>query len=133
MARVWDAASGHLLFEPLLHHGTVGDAPDARFLPHGNRLATVTPDGVLRLWDMPVPPLPIPHWLPDLAEAVAVKQFDAQRRSRPVNASRLAQLRQQLVRDSSTNFYAHWAKWFFADRSTRPASPFASDSVSQNR
>ncbi len=124
ITRIWDTASGHLLFEPLLHQGTVGDAPDARFAPDGNRLATVTPDGVLRLWDVPVVPVPTPAWFSELAETVAGKRFDAQGRSIPVSASRLVHLRQQLISDSSTNFYARWAKWFFADRSTRAASPF---------
>jgi WD40 repeat protein/tRNA A-37 threonylcarbamoyl transferase component Bud32 len=125
ISRIWDTATGHLLFEPLLHHGTVGDAPDARFAPNGDRLATVTPDGVLRLWDLPTPPLPVPDWLSDLTEAVAAKRFDAQGRSIPVSARRLVQLKQHLSASPGADFYARWAKWFFADRDARDISPFS--------
>jgi hypothetical protein len=121
--RIRDPAAGHLLFEPL-QHGVKVEA--ALFLPRGDRLATVAGDRRLRLWDVPVVPLPTPHWLPDLAEAVAAKRFDDKGRSIAVGPSRLVQLRQQLASDPTTDFYTRWAKWFFADRSTRPVSPFSS-------
>jgi len=117
-----DAATGHPLFEPLRHEAKV---EAVLFLSHGSRLATVGGDRLLRLWDVPSLPMPAPDWLSDLAEAVAGKRFDAQGRSIPVNAGRLVELRRQLGASDATEFYAQWARWFFADRDTRAISPFS--------
>lgn len=120
--RIRDAATGLMLFEPFQHEAKV---EAVLFLPDGKRLATVGGDRRLRLWETFVPPLPVPDWLPELAEAVAAKRLDAQGRSIPVNATRVVELRQQLKPGNTTNFYAHWARWFFADRDARAISPFS--------
>jgi WD40 repeat protein/serine/threonine protein kinase len=122
VTRLWDTASGHLLCEPLPHSGTL---QAAAFLSDGTRLLTACADQSLNLWDLPALPLPVPDWLPELTEAVAGKRFDAQGRSIPVPARRLMQLRQELGAGSGPDFYARWARWFFADRKTRANSPFA--------
>ncbi len=119
--RIWDAKSGHLLFEPLRHQSVVNGAV---FVADGKQLATVSADGSLRLWPIPTLPLPVPDWLPELAEALAAKRLDLHGRTASVAANRLVELRRRFDSSTDTNFYAHWAKWFLADRTTRAVSPF---------
>src|SRR6185503_14273263 len=109
--RIWDAATGHLLFEPFQHGSPV---KAALFFPDGNHVLTASDDDGLRFWAVPALPLPTPEWLPELAEAIATKRFDAQGRSVPVSAGRLIRLRQELASATGSDFYARWAKWFFA-------------------
>lgn len=127
VTRVWDTQTGHLLFEPLPDTGKIHAAS---FVSDETRLVTACSDQTLSLWDLPTLPLPVPHWLPELAEAVAGKCFDSQGRSTPVSAHRLFQLRQELGSLDGSGVYAQWAKWFFADRTTRSLSPFTRVNVS---
>jgi hypothetical protein len=78
----------------------------------------------MRFWNLLTLPLPVPGWLPELAESVAVKQLDIQGRATPVPVCRLVELRQQFEYVPATNFYVRWAKWFFAERGTRARAPF---------
>lgn len=61
MARMWDAAGGQLLFDPLWHPDWVADLA---FSPNGASVLTGCGDGKVRLWDattgQPLGP-PIPH------------------------------------------------------------------------
>jgi WD40 repeat protein len=48
MARLFDAASGKAIGEPLKHRGRVNCA---EFSPDGQRVVTASGDGTARLWD----------------------------------------------------------------------------------
>jgi hypothetical protein len=55
-ARLWDAASGAPMGEPMRHGGRVNTAA---FSPDGRRVLTASADGTARLWDVGWPPGPI--------------------------------------------------------------------------
>ena len=48
-ARIWDAATGQQMGEPLRGHG--GPVASAAFSPDGKRIVTASWDGTARLWD----------------------------------------------------------------------------------
>ena len=118
-ARVWDANSGHALSEPL-NHGSY----HAEFSPDGQRVVTVG-KGTARIWDVPTVPLPVPDWLPDLAEAVAGQRIDDQDISLVTPIDELFKLRQRLGHVQETDYYHTWVKWFFAEGATRTISPWS--------
>ena len=103
--RLWDTRTGLLLSAP--------------FLPSGVRLS-----------DFPTVPLPVPPWLPELAEAVACKRLNSTRVLEFVPDAGLWRLEQILVKSPAQDFYTRWAKWFFADPSQRTNSPFSSATAS---
>ena len=65
----------------------------------------------------------MPDWLPDLAEAVAGQHIDEQEVSEVLSVEALYRLRQTLATSTASDYYARWAKWFFADSATRTISP----------
>jgi WD40 repeat protein len=125
-ARVWDARIGHPLTEALRHNGAV---TSAQFSPDGQRVVTAAKDNTARVWDIPLASLPIPDWLPELAEATVGQRFNKRRLLEPVSAAAYLRLRQILASSSGSDVYSRWVRWFFADRSTRTISPFSSITV----
>ena len=83
----------------------------------------------VRLWEVPVPPLPVPNWLPELTEAIAEKRLDDQGISYPAPLSELEAFKAKVGQGSSSNLWSRWAQWFFADPATRSISPFSAVSV----
>ena len=76
-ARVWDAASGKPLGEPMRHED---DVKSAQFSPDGSRIVTASDDKTARVWDvkgMLRPPVPVPEWMLQRARAIAGLSFDA--------------------------------------------------------
>jgi WD40 repeat protein len=114
--RIWDVATGHPLSEPLRHSGRV---QYAEFSPDGRSVVTASSDGTARIWEVAFAPLPIPDWLPELAEAVAGQKIDPRDISENVPVRELFQLKERLNQSSSDDVYSIWAKWFFADDTSR--------------
>ncbi|MCP5525817.1 MAG: protein kinase [Verrucomicrobiales bacterium] len=86
--------------------------------PDGGSLLATTVSGELRRHPLPVAPLPAPEWLLQLAHALA---------GNPSTGSidlllRLRDQAQQPPRED--DFYETWRHWFFANRATRPPSPW---------
>jgi WD40 repeat protein len=120
--RVWDRPTGLPIGPPLLHPAFVGSA---RFSPDSQRIVTTCGDGNARVWDLPAPAQPPPDWLPALAEALAGQRIDDAGVMRDTPWTEFAGLRQRLAADRGTNLWSRWGRWFAADRSVRPRSPFA--------
>ena len=130
-ARVWDAQSSQPLTEPMMHGGTIpnrngGAIRHAEFSPDGRRVVTACDDGTAQLWDVPSAPLPIPGWLPTLAEVVAGQRLTVSRTLTPVPTNEWAELRRAMTACPPTNFYTRWAHWFLADPNERPISAYSS-------
>src|SRR5207302_7483525 len=67
-------------------------------------------------------PLPVPDWLPALAEAVASQHINDQDVSEVLPVEVLYRLRQTLSANTTSDYYGRWARWFFADSATRTIS-----------
>jgi eukaryotic-like serine/threonine-protein kinase len=127
-ARVWDARTGHAVTEPIKHQGRV---LSARFSPDGQQVLTASDDGTAQVWDIPVAPLPIPDWVAEIAEAAAAQRIGPHGLREPVAPARLFDLRRKLANSPGPDVYSRWARWFFAERSTRTISPFATLTVQE--
>ena len=131
-AKVWDALTGQPLAELLQAAAVSGVVPWAEFSPDGQWVVTASNDGAARLWEVPLAPVPVPAWLPELAEAVAGQRFTPQRTPEWVSPEEFMRLKQRLTKSSGTDFYPRWAKWFFADAATRTLSPSSSITVPEH-
>ncbi len=118
--RVWDVQTGQPVTPPLLHQQKVFFV---QFTPDGQRLVSASHDGTARLWDAPQFTLLIPDWLPDLAEAVIGHRLNEEGSLEVVPVRKLLELKRRFESDPSAHAYNRWARWFFADRSTRTISP----------
>ena len=119
-ARVWDARNGKPVTESLRHEA---QANSAEFSPDDSRVLTCSWDGTAKIWPVVAAPVPVPPWLPDLAEAVAGERMNEQNLSQPVSVEVLYRLRQQLTASAGTGYYERWVKWFFADSASRAMWP----------
>jgi WD40 repeat protein len=122
-ARVWDAFTGHLLAEPFSHNA---ENRRAEFSPDGRRLLTTAFDGTVKVWDLALlrPPLPVPDWLPALAESLGGKRLGPKGsvESIPSDAFQLARTRIQQW--GQKDYYGRWAYWLLHERFERPIKPF---------
>jgi WD40 repeat protein len=125
-AFLWDVRTGLPLGEPLRHDDWV---TYVAFSPDGRWVVTTSCDRTAKIWEVPMATSPAPSWLADLAEAVGGQRIDEEGVRRVVPLDDLWELRNRLLASTATDEYTRWAKWFFADRSSRPISPSASVAV----
>jgi WD40 repeat protein len=119
--RIWDCRTGQPLSEPL--RGDAEPVSSAYFSPDGLHVVSAPLNGTLRIWEAPHFGLPIPAWLPALAEAVVGQRLTDQGGLEIVPVAALLDIKRRVQSDSSTNAYERWAQWFFADRLTRTIAP----------
>jgi WD40 repeat protein len=118
--RLWEAVTGKPITEPFKQNDHVGSVA---FSPDGTRILTGSHDRTARLWSLPPRTLPIPDWLPRLAETLAGQRINDQGGSEAVPRETLSDRRAEALRTPSSDPYTKWAAWFFADRSTRTIDP----------
>ncbi|PYI84930.1 MAG: hypothetical protein DME26_12310, partial [Verrucomicrobia bacterium] len=126
--RIWDAAAGLPVTEPLHQNGAVKMvcfSPDSQWIAAG----CAGPENGARLWLVPSAPQPIPSWLPELGEAVAGLSIGPHATTHRLPQQTLTELKARLMANKQTNSFIRMAQWFFADRSMRTISPFASATV----
>jgi len=102
---------------------------NAEFSPGGSQVVTFSSDKAVRIWEITQAPLPVPDWLPALAEAVASQHINDQDVSEVLPVEVLYRLRQTLSANTTSDYYGRWARWFFADSATRTISPSSNVTV----
>jgi WD40 repeat protein/serine/threonine protein kinase len=119
--RLWDCRSGQPVSEPL--RGDAAPVSSAYFSPDGLHVVSAPLNGTVRIWETPHFCLPIPAWLPALAEAVVGQRLTEEGGLEIVPVARLFEIKRRVQSASPIDAYDRWAQWFFADRSTRSISP----------
>ncbi len=122
MARVWDAGTGQPLTEWLFAGNKI---TSLCFDATGRRIATGAEGGLARVWEVPVPPLPVPAWFPAFAEAVAGTRLNRLGNVERLSHGELEATARQLAERSEAEFYQRLSQWLLADPAQRAASPFS--------
>jgi WD40 repeat protein len=124
-ARVWDALTGHLVAQPFRHEGEV-EVRRAEFSPDGQRLLTAGYDGAAKVWDLSLlrPPLPVPDWLPVLAESLGGKRIGLKDSLEPVPGESFQIAKARVEQWGKSDYYGRWAHWLLRERFERPVKPF---------
>ena len=109
-ARIWDAQSGRLAAEPLPHkEGVVA----ASFSADSRRVVTASSDKTARVWDIAADlDLPLPSWVPELAEALAERCLNDAGQMVPP-AKNIMTLRHELLALNGDDFWSRFGRWFF--------------------
>jgi WD40 repeat protein len=122
-AQIWDASTGHLVAEPVWHNA---ENRRAEFSPDGRRLLTASFDGTVKVWDLPLlrPPLPVPEWLPLLAESLGGKRLGLKDSLESIPGDTFQSVRTSIEQRREQDYYARWAHWLLHERFERPTKPF---------
>ena len=121
--RLWDAELGLPLSEFMAGHGG-SNVSFADFADNDRRLlAFSNMSKGLSVWPCETPPMPLPPWLAELAQLLSGAARGDWRSPESNHILRLIELRERLSRLPGDDYYARWARWFFADRATRAPFP----------
>jgi hypothetical protein len=104
----------------------------AVFSPDGSKILIATggfgSTNTARVYPIaPASTVPVPDWLPLLAEAVSGYHINNQSVLEPVSPTQILHFREQFRNSKDKDPYSQIARWFFADKATRPASPYNMD------
>jgi hypothetical protein len=89
---------------------------------------TASLDHTVRFWDLP-PVGEAPPWLADLAEAAAQAKVSTAGNLEPVGEDKLLRLSQERLATTSTEPWATFGRWYFADATMRTVSPWSGYSL----
>jgi WD40 repeat protein len=133
--RLWDSKTGLPVSAPLRGQYTyalpeIPLSTPARFSPDGRYFLFVTEDSSVQQLPIPDVSMPIPAWVPDLAEMVAGTRLNQDRLFEPVDQDLLLGLQKQFV--GATDGWSRWATWFFADRGERAIHPGSARTVREH-
>jgi WD40 repeat protein len=122
-ARVWDARTGHLVAEPIVHQAQVRRV---EFSPDGRRMLTASYDGTVKIWDLALlrPPLPVPDWLPMLAESLGGKRLGHKDSLESVPGNTFQMARARVEQWGTNDYYGRWGRWLLKGRFESPVKPF---------
>jgi hypothetical protein len=70
------------------------------------------------------PPLPVPDWLPVLAEALGGKRIGPRDSLEPVPGESFQTAKTRVEQWSTNDYYGRWAHWLLQERFERPVKPF---------
>jgi WD40 repeat protein/serine/threonine protein kinase len=118
LARIWDSTTGRPLTEWL----NAGTYWDACFDPVAERIAVGTMEGIIRIWEIPRAPTPVPARFLDLAEAVAGIRLSERGNVEFVSREQIKKFAHELAAKDAVDSYEQLAKWFLADPTQRPHS-----------
>jgi hypothetical protein len=131
-ARVWDAATGNAIGQPMKHEGVVYSA---RFSPDGQRVVTASEDNTARVWDVPVTMSEAKPddvlLLADLAEAACVSALQTSGQAEILKLLPLDQMRDVREKiDAKFETQAltpleRFLTWSVSNRRHRTISPFS--------
>ena len=115
-ARVWDAETGKAVSEPMRH------VESANFSADGRRIITAF-NNTPQVWDAVVDlDLPLPLWVPELAEAIGGRKFNESGLLVP-STSGIVELRKRLLALKGDDFWSRFGRWFFMRGPQRTISP----------
>lgn len=122
-ARVWSVSDGHPL-TPILRHEHAVSA--VRFIANDHRLVTASWNGDLHCFELPVFDDAAPDWLPEFAEAVGGLHLDETGAETFVDHERFTRMKSKFIavtdETEGDDDFNRWARWFLADRGSRPTS-----------
>jgi WD40 repeat protein len=116
--RLWDTRSGDQIQLPTV---TSGGSPNFSFSPDGSSLLIA---GGSSGWVLDLPPNDeAPSWLGDVADfASTLNNFD---QARKPDLSGMEAIRAKLTSSKGTDQWTVFGKWYFADITQRPVSPWS--------
>lgn len=121
LVRLWDSNTGEPLAEWLFAGGKLSCLG---FDSTGGRIATGTDNGVARIWNIPVAPTPVPDWFPAFAEGVVGTRVSPRGNVELIFHGELESVSAERGKLGGDVYYARLARWFTAEPTHRPASPF---------
>jgi WD40 repeat protein len=123
-ARLWDATSGEPVRLPIRAQNAVSAIA---FNPRGSSFL-VACDSAVQIFDTPPHEAP-PSWVADLADFAATQNNYNQ--SKLPDLNKISSLRTQLLSSKSSDPWSTFGRWYFADNTERPISPWSAVSLQQ--
>jgi hypothetical protein len=83
-------------------------------------------DGAVKVWELSFlrPPLPVPDWLPMLAESLGGKRVGPKDSLESVPGDSFQIAKAGIEQWGKNDYYGRWAQWFLQGRFERPVKPF---------
>ena len=121
--RIWEMETGESLSEAMLGHGG-SNVSLAEFCAGDSCLVAFSRmSGGLSYWPAARVPVPVPEWILEIAAILSGPENGVREPVERSGLARLLRIKAVVNASSSTDYYTRWARWFFANRDTRPPFP----------